>query len=804
MKRFFDRLKNYYKSIRGMRGVITILLVFTVSPLLSVTFLLVESARYQAVKEEMTEVIDVSAFSALANYDSYLDERFGLLAMSQDTDVNDGFTKYLRENSKILGNAVSVNSAAAMGDFALSDAEVLKQQVMDNAELSALIKTVTDGIDLSELIDKMTKFCDVDKIRDEIEAVRLGIDFSKLLNNTLVSVKKSIEKYNKEYVPKKSTYQEKYNAFLEKGNAYISAVKTAEESLAEDEEASAVYEKDDVKQKSKDFSKARDEYKSAASEFLSSYKAVIKEVDSFISNVEKIPAKLEKLKGKLYEESTFEKCNTSTYEWLNIIADQALNVIDEVVVDNYRDIAESDYRQIEKQISDLKNLDLKTIDSTWTLDTLSNKYKTIESTAISSSFGWKMSDLMSSLDNSASVGADSSVSLTDMLDIASQLIGVAGLYDANLNSTVSSASMIKPSDMSLSTTLTVSSMTSLISAGEQFIQSISNGNVIEALTAIVPLFEAVIKFLESIIAWVIETVVNLSSLVASGPSGWLDSLILYGYATYNLPNRANYNSGTTLYGYSFDKIYKEAGGSNMTASLTGTLREFVNIKNSSGSDLLFKGAETEYLLAGSNSELQNQSVVFFNLYYFRLLLDLIPVMKNSELNTIASSTGPGVWIVKLAAAMAEPLLDTIILVNGGKVYMFKDRIYMSYSGIVELMKDLVNITDVSEGLKNKIKDVIKAHNGEPSKIEGIKGSYSEHLTLLMAISLSQKKYFNRLQNLIQLEASAYYKDEYVFNLYDSYTYVRTFTNYTLNPMFNIDALTSNGLFTVKDKQVIGY
>ena len=187
-----------------------------------------------------------------------------------------------------------------------------------------------------------------------------------------------------------------------------------------------------------------------------------------------------------------------------------------------------------------------------------------------------------------------------------------------------------------------------------------------------------------------------------------------------------------------------------------------------------------------------------------MVLDLFPVLKNSQVSSIAALAGPGAWVVKLAIALAEPMLDTIILVNGGKEFLFKDTVYLSYSGFVILQNDLVGITSISGSLQDKIKDTIKAHNGTPDEKGFCDASYTEHMLLLMLLSVNQQTFLQRTQNLIQMEAATNYKSEYVFDLDKTYSYVYTDISYTLNPMLNIDSLTNNGLFTVNSKKYSGY
>ena len=294
------------------------------------------------------------------------------------------------------------------------------------------------------------------------------------------------------------------------------------------------------------------------------------------------------------------------------------------------------------------------------------------------------------------------------------------------------------------------------------------------------------------------------TFIASGPKEWYNSLLLYGYGAYNCPNRTTYKDGKSLSGYGYDDIFQLAGGVYNT-TIAGTMKDLASINDGEGSDRMFKGAETEYLLVGSNSEIMNQSATFFNLFLFRLALDLPAVLMNKEVSTIAMAAGPAAWVVKVLIALIEPLLDTFILINDGEVFLFKkDKVYCSFSGFVLLQNDLIGITSIGEGLKDKLKDVVKASNGTPVDKGIFKTSYTEHLILLMILAVDQTTYLQRLQNLIQMETACSNASEYNFNLDNTYTYIYSNVEYTLNPMFNLDELTQNGLFHATSRQYTGY
>ena len=104
------------------------------------------------------------------------------------------------------------------------------------------------------------------------------------------------------------------------------------------------------------------------------------------------------------------------------------------------------------------------------------------------------------------------------------------------------------------------------------------------------------------------------------------------------------------------------------------------------------------------------------------------------------------------------MLDTYILVNSDKssVCIIKKTLYLTPSGIPLLMEDLKNVTAMTDELKDKIKKSIESNYESLDKIEKgyVEATYVEHLLLLMILSVNQNEYMQRMQNLIQLEASA--------------------------------------------------
>ena len=90
------KIKIKPKYIKKCKGLLSIFLCLIISPLLTLTGALIEYSRLQNSVETTKEIMDVSTSSTLSNYDEYLNERFGLLALSQDTNANSLYSEYYR------------------------------------------------------------------------------------------------------------------------------------------------------------------------------------------------------------------------------------------------------------------------------------------------------------------------------------------------------------------------------------------------------------------------------------------------------------------------------------------------------------------------------------------------------------------------------------------------------------------------------------------------------------------------------------------------------------------------------------
>ena len=145
-----------------------------------------------------------------------------------------------------------------------------------------------------------------------------------------------------------------------------------------------------------------------------------------------------------------------------------------------------------------------------------------------------------------------------------------------------------------------------------------------------------------------------------------------------------------------------AGGTYNIGFLDGDFWHYPKMDNVEGSDKLYKGAELEYLLTGSNSEKGAQVGTFFNGFLLRLVSNL-PAIASSDWITETSVTGPFVVVVFVILLLLESFIDMILLVNKQSVSLIKMKAYMSTEGISNFAKDFSKCRGLNTETAKKIK-----------------------------------------------------------------------------------------------------
>ena len=223
------------KIIKNTCGAISLMLALLIVPFYAVAGILVEASRYQSALTGFDDAINTSALSVLADYDTFLQSRFGLLAMSQNDDpsVDNGYTgnksleeafrKYLKAQDTTDTRSFRTTSATAAGVYPLADTDILKAQIQDYSTLTiptmlasefgstglqGVIKEVQNSIPGlkflkvgSSIADTATKTLDVtkklEKAKDSVKSLNEKTDSydaaHSAFDNALNELKKTME-----------------------------------------------------------------------------------------------------------------------------------------------------------------------------------------------------------------------------------------------------------------------------------------------------------------------------------------------------------------------------------------------------------------------------------------------------------------------------------------------------------------------------------------------------------------------------------------------------------------------------------
>ena len=819
-KKKTKRIRQFFnKYINGTKGVISLFLALVMLPFTSTALIIVESARYQNAIELVDEMLDCIGLSSIADFDSYLEDRFGLLAMSQETTPTANYNKYLAANMPALNNSFTYSSSSVQGVYPLSDEGVLKSQLLEYSEVTAMAEALYNGLDVDQLLNKLYKQMGVEDLNKIADATSKVADVASSTADLVDAVKTAIEEYKK-YNPQVTEYKNAVSNFQNKASALITALTNAKANLAEDAEEDDIYDDSAVKDAIKECETARNTLKTEAGEMSSAVSRMKSAIDKLFSTANKIAENTNSANNSLNKvtgTTLQEDCTTSTSEWIIEVAGEITNTLNRTVKSTYSADMQEQIRLLDAQkikvgtvVCDKAsdgNTSKYYIDVNSSSSQINSDFYVITLNSVNSGFDSVMQNTINDLDeNKSSISDDQSSSLGKLLDVAGELLSVTAFYNGELDSHVAPSAFHRynAGDVSFSSTAVMLSLTTIVQSGQDFVDSLTELNILKALKAAAEFLIGIGEFLVGIIAWVTETCINLVKLVASGTEIY-DTFLLSAYSVYNMPCRTTYSSGSSLSGYSYNKIFTKMGGVSGN-KFTGSMSDLSTLMSSTatGSDPAFKGAEVEYLLIGGDNELLNQSAAFFNVYMLRMILDLIPIFKNTQVQTMAGSATVAGWVVYLALIIAEPMIDTLLLVNNQSTYLIKDQVYLTPGGMVLLIQTLPSLTGLSSASKQTIKNSMVAANGEPKASGTLKMNYQEHMMVLLLLTTEQPKILSRMANVIQMEAAENYKGSYTFDLDKSNTYLKATVSGTLNSMFDMEALTDGGPFSITRTRLIGY
>lgn len=943
----------FCRYINGTKGVISIFLAICMLSGIAVDFLLVESVRYQSAIEMLEELADHSALSALADYDSYLEDRFGLLSLSQKENAQQTFSEYMEENLKIAGKSATVTQINAMGAYPLSDTGILKQQILEYSEVMGPTEAIYDIGDIKELIQKFSDGMPdvVQTLADNANITGKTADLMKELSD-VVRVVKDADKTGSEYEEKYKNYVTAYEKMesailiyvrmLEQKNTTskqkTEAVKKLEElkkqesvqkeqetfdgqgenqqlltpeEIAQKEQEEARRKKElqdakktadqleqketnlqtDLKKQLGEINDAKEKYRTSAAELSEKTEKEVSTLKTLLQASSKLSKKLEEVDSSINsakdnQKKREEKQNPSgtkgqgSTDKTTSQMTETFQVIQEItyLTEKLRNSECIDNLNAAKNQLDLQRKKLRLfapdqeITDVWTAKTVNIKFGPVKKI----SFGDILYQILETVNG---IWASQSIArwedILELLDLLEGILELDTLYDPALNAEVSLDSFYNGSVPESRYAQDLSDSTKAIfNAIDHFSAAITGGivkkegaginNVLDYLLATIDLLKGVTSFFKAMVHMLQAVFGRIKTMFTQGGKELYNSFLLTTYGIYNFPCRTSFEMEGTLTGYSYRKIFDMAGGKTWRGGqLAGSLIRLELGKEQTVPNKLFYGAESEYLIAGATSEIDNQVAVSCFIYLLRFMLDVGPILSDDGLNAMAqglsaATLGVGGSVLMAVVLIAEPMLDTFMLVNGGEEYLYKDQIYLSPKGIPVLIEHLSGVVKASQKAKDNLKERAtslkeqykkakkassdneenkeeekassgneenknaqsgsssgdqesektqgdgSANTAEKKKTNWFKMDYKENLMLIMFVTVDPTTLLQRMQNLIQMECRRKYQASYDFDLNKTYTYLQSELTGILNPMLPADRLTENGLFTFHHQQYTGY
>lgn len=839
------------KIKKGINGSISILLCILLTPFMSIALGLVEYARYQEVIELTEELFELTGISELSDYDTYLHDRFGVLATSQKNDLKAGTNAYLEENSKVLGKQLELENVEISGVLPLTEYDVLKRQIVDVSELTASTAVLVNDLNLDVLLEKLsnvTMFSDaMDTMNDLAELTDAMNDAVTAFDNLKIAVE-TLQTKVSTAVTSINTLASKLSDLYTKLSD--NGIKIPENASQEEIEAAIALFDDTY------VSDLKDVYKQANT-VLQNLNGIKTQIETVKTNVDTVIEKVNFAKSKLSSTDT-----SNSLDQDGSVASKATNTL-ESVLDGMVDM-------VDETLDNIKETTLDTAKST--LDTIKNKLieqtglaglttrynsivngdyfklplsdvakKDIESllkivqemcstksgdeltTLLKSKFKLNLdfSELKDDISGIISAAKKALVDqvkeeisglLTKLVNTVKSLFDLNVFYNEDLNAFVSLGGNERSGYQDFLTALG-----GLLDSAESF--NSAGWDIKQALEALKGIFTSIADLMGSIMRIAGDMVASIVELagaaVTADVRGLYEKLLISGYMVHNLPSRIDFkysSDGTTgiegsgLTGYKYDNIPRIDG--SQTTDLKGfqAMSNLIDqMANGGGNDKMFVGAELEYIRAGTNSEIANQVFCFFDIFFLRLLLNIPTVFMDGEVSTLAASTTIAAWLVYIIYMIAEPFCDTVLLVNGVDVQLIKSDCWLTASGIIEFvnsLSDAVMSQEMKESLKSFANEnagttsTAPENNSKPTGNDLLEFDYSTHMLMVLLVFVDTDRQINRLARIMELEATKYYTDNGgSFALSKAYSGVKVSADVSFNPFFDLGADLGSKRFT---------
>ena len=718
------KLRTKQALIRRTEGIISVLLVVLLVPFYSVAAILAEVGRFQGAYRGLDSAISASEVSVLAQYDSYIKQRFGLLAISQDIDIGSQFRSYLKKQDTINSRSFTLKDyqITADGVYSLADTDILREQILELAAYTVPAKIIADLGDINNIVS-------------QIESYSTGLNnFMNLLSGVSTGLDKGMQSYNaqKEAKDQMQTVVDSTKKYHEEYENYEKALTELKDHLSTacpTDEAEAQKWNDKAQELRKKASDAGNAYKNVIQTEKGNVSGLAGKIDSALSKeADATDSLLDITKGYVSagvknENADIDEAKKETDEIINnaeiskdvgyaasdmkdtnkLVGDLYGKTIDNAKVGSNTKDALKDYNseackdllqqlEDESKLLDDMNYDDLTTDG---IDKIMGAIHTADTGKFedTKSFDELWKNAQDLVENEA---ADAS--FMDTLDGLIALINVDVTYDPELDSIIDTDYYFKnfnrlPSEKNRSlkenslaseyedadaqkATNNLNKMGLYSTSGDWYTKgsdsynaalaqeelNASNGNLFQKLQNLV---KGIQKKLSSLN--------NMLTALSEVGSRMGEGLLLKGYMAYSLSNRVNYKSGASLVGQSYSScggLAKIDDKSEAGQMLEKRLDDYtLGLASSLGAmgrkNYSFCGAELEYVMFGAKNEINNQKAAFTVLAMLNSLLSLPAILSSSFVQTCTNSmVAVCAALPPLSAAMTVIVPAVFTLANG--------------------------------------------------------------------------------------------------------------------------------------------
>lgn len=483
-------LKKHVKErlIKRTEGIISLLLIVLLVPFYSVAAILEEVGRYQSALRGLDSAISSSEMSVLAQYDQFLMDRFALLAIDQNKNIDQQFLSYLKKQDTQDTRSFSLSNAQtkATGVYPLADIEVLYQQINEFSTYTVPTKLILEGVNFDNIVSQLEGYSTtVSNVIKQLNSVGSSLQGGLDSYNAQKEASEQLDAVTKTT----GEYAESYNRFK---NAMDSLIEHKKTERPENEKEAAQWD-EQLKNLLQEANTAKDDYQNqidkerdgisslakkfdtAASKERSAYdtlvdgvttavstkqasekdvlnkniqdnKGVIKEIDRQLAALGDDPQgenREEKRQLKALRDQVQERINEDT-DSINKIANETTSmkeITDELKTgDNAKDVLE-DYNSeacvdslkgLNEEMEFLKGMDLETMNAD-SLENLAGKLHQVDLSKFSDTSSYK--ELWNNVRQSVGQESIQGVPM-DFIDGIFALLSIDTLYDEDLNSKI--------------------------------------------------------------------------------------------------------------------------------------------------------------------------------------------------------------------------------------------------------------------------------------------------------------------------------------------------------------------------------